>query len=71
MESEYVTSHSLCVMRTLNDVRSHLGDTAAADYLDVVGSNKSRALDVAASKRIEILREETILRRVSWLCHWP
>ena len=68
MESEYVKSHTLCIMRTLNAVTSHLGDAAAADYLDVVGSNKTRTLDATAAKRIEILREEAILRRVRPCC---
>ncbi|XP_070200834.1 NACHT and WD repeat domain-containing protein 2-like isoform X2 [Littorina saxatilis] len=64
MESEYVTSHTLCIMRTFNKAGSHVADDAADDYLDIVGANRGRALNASASKRFDILRDEVVLRRI-------
>ncbi|XP_076450611.1 NACHT domain- and WD repeat-containing protein 1-like [Babylonia areolata] len=64
MESEYVTSHTLCVLRTFNGGRQRVADVASSDYVDVEGAAKARALNAAASKRIDILREEVVLRKI-------
>ncbi|XP_076471205.1 NACHT and WD repeat domain-containing protein 2-like [Babylonia areolata] len=64
MESEFVTSNTLCVLRQFGDACSQVTDPAGEDYLDVVGKNKTRAVHAVAARRIRVLRDEVVLRRL-------
>ncbi|KAL8572753.1 hypothetical protein ACOMHN_030335 [Nucella lapillus] len=64
MESEYVTSRTLCVMRTFDDARSHVTDPVAEEYVDVTGTNtRTRAINATAAKHIDVLRDEVVLKK--------
>lgn len=64
LESEQDKSHAICALRTFREVSGRAGDPAAEDYFDVI-VGKTRTMNPAAAKRLQLLREELVVQRVS------
>ncbi|PVD33550.1 hypothetical protein C0Q70_04807 [Pomacea canaliculata] len=63
LESEQDKSHAICALRTFREVTGRAGDPAAEDYFDVI-VGKTRTMNPAAAKRLQLLREELVAQRL-------